>query len=78
MKILITNDDGIHSPGLEVLADAFQSLGEVTVVAPDTERSAVGHSTTISHPLRVKEVKKMVSCSAMRSMGPLRTVSRSR
>ena len=58
MKILITNDDGIHSPGLRILARAFDKLGEVTVVAPDTERSAVGHSITISHPLRVQEVKR--------------------
>jgi 5'-nucleotidase len=58
MKILITNDDGIHSPGLNFLANSFQTLGEVTIVAPDTERSAVGHSITISHPLRVQEVRK--------------------
>ena len=58
MRILITNDDGIHSPGLEILADAFRNLGEVTIVAPDTEQSAVGHSITISHPLRVKEIQK--------------------
>ncbi|MBN2372198.1 5'/3'-nucleotidase SurE [bacterium] len=57
MRILLTNDDGIHSPGLAALADALMAIGEVTVVAPDTERSAVGHSITISHPLRVKEVR---------------------
>jgi len=58
MNILVTNDDGIHSPGLAALAAAFRTLGEVTVVAPDTEQSAVGHSITISHPLRINEVTK--------------------
>ena len=58
MKILVTNDDGINSPGLAALADALRTIGEVTVVAPDTERSAVGHSITITHPLRVKEVRR--------------------
>lgn len=57
MRILITNDDGIHSPGLNILADTLRTLGEVTVVAPDSEKSAVGHSITINNPLRVKEVK---------------------
>lgn len=57
MKILVTNDDGIYSSGLKTLACALRVLGDVFVVAPDTERSAVGHSITISHPLRVKEVK---------------------
>ena len=58
MNILITNDDGIYSPGIKVLTNEFKKLGKVTVVAPDAERSAVGHSITINHPLRVKEVKR--------------------
>jgi 5'-nucleotidase len=57
MRILITNDDGIYSPGLLTLANSFLSIAQVTVVAPDAEKSAVGHSITITHPLRVKEIQ---------------------
>ena len=53
MRILLTNDDGIHAPGLEALWRAVRDLGEVTVVAPDSERSAVGHAITLADPLRV-------------------------
>jgi 5'-nucleotidase len=53
MKILVTNDDGIHAPGIQALVSAFSFLGTVTVVAPDRERSAVGHALTLHHPLRV-------------------------
>lgn len=52
MKILVTNDDGINAPGIAVLAEALAELGEVVVVAPDRERSAVGHALTLHHPLR--------------------------
>lgn len=55
MRILITNDDGIAAPGIEALWRAVRDLGEVTVVAPDTERSAVGHAITLAEPLRVSE-----------------------
>jgi len=51
--ILVTNDDGIHAPGLSALAGALSALDEVTVVAPDRERSAVSHTITLSRPLRV-------------------------
>ena len=57
-KILISNDDGIHSEGIKALAKAMKSLGEVYVVAPDRERSASSHSLTLYHPLRVEEVAK--------------------
>jgi 5'-nucleotidase len=50
--ILVTNDDGIHSAGLQVLARSLQSLGQVVVVAPDRERSAVSHALTLHAPLR--------------------------
>jgi 5'/3'-nucleotidase len=56
MKILITNDDGVSSEGLRVLADTMKALGEVYVVAPDRERSAAAHSLTLHRPLRVEEV----------------------
>ncbi len=56
MNILVTNDDGIHASGIRVLARALRELGEVTVVAPDTERSAVGHAITLSDPIKLREV----------------------
>lgn len=54
MRILVTNDDGIFSPGIKALALALQPLGEVMVVAPDVEQSAVGHGITVRRPLRFK------------------------
>jgi 5'-nucleotidase len=53
MRILLTNDDGIHAPGLAALAKEMRELGEVTIVAPATEMSAVGHAITLSDPIRV-------------------------
>jgi len=53
LTILLTNDDGIHSPGLESLRKSMEMIGEVYVVAPDRERSAVGHSLTLDLPLRI-------------------------
>ena len=46
-KILLTNDDGHFSPGIQVLGQALGRLGEVTIVAPQTEASAVGHALTL-------------------------------
>jgi len=56
VNILITNDDGINSEGLRVLAEALRELGEVFIVAPDRQRSAVGLSITLERPLRVERV----------------------
>src|SRR2546421_7491689 len=56
MRILLTNDDGIYAPGLRALRKELQHLGEVLVVAPATEQSAVGHSITVLTPLLVQEV----------------------
>lgn len=56
MKILVTNDDGIHAPGIKALADALAKVGDVAVVAPDRERSAVGHALTLHHPLRAVQL----------------------
>lgn len=56
MNILVTNDDGIHAPGIIALAAALQALGRVTVVAPDREQSAVSHALTLHHPLRVMQL----------------------
>lgn len=52
MHILVANDDGILSPGLQLLADACQATGQVTVVAPDREQSAQSHALTMTRPLR--------------------------
>jgi len=56
--ILLTNDDGYDSKGLLALADALKPLGRVTVVAPTTEKSACGHSLTLTRPLSFVEVEK--------------------
>lgn len=56
MHILICNDDGIYAPGIRVLHEAADPLGQVSVVAPDTERSAVGHAITVASPLKAKDV----------------------
>lgn len=52
-RILICNDDGIDAPGIIALAKEMKKLGAVTVVAPDKQRSAVGHAITMNTPLRV-------------------------
>jgi len=56
MRILVTNDDGVDSEGLIVLAEALRPLGQVTVVAPDGDRSGVSHSITIRHTVSVVAV----------------------
>ncbi len=56
MKILLTNDDGVFAEGLRVLREAFQELGDVYVVAPDRERTAISHALTLDRPLRIREV----------------------
>jgi 5'-nucleotidase len=56
MKILLSNDDGIHAPGLAALYQAVKGLGEIVVAAPDSQMSAVGHAITISDPIKVHEV----------------------
>ena len=55
--ILVTNDDGIHSEGLAALAEALADVGDVIVVAPDRERSAVSHSLTLHKPLRINSMR---------------------
>ncbi len=53
MKILVSNDDGINAMGIQVLVNALKKIGDVTIVAPLTEQSAVGHAITMKIPLRV-------------------------
>ena len=55
-RILVTNDDGVHSPGIRLLADTLAPLGEVTVVAPIQEASAIGHALTLRRPLRIDTI----------------------
>jgi 5'-nucleotidase len=57
MIILVSNDDGINSPGLDVLAKTLKKLGEVWIVAPNQDRTAVSHSLTLHRPLRVEEIR---------------------
>ena len=57
MNILITNDDGIYSPGLAALVDVAREFGSVRVVAPDVEQSSMGHAITHARPLRVRHTK---------------------
>jgi 5'-nucleotidase len=57
-KILVTNDDGIYSKGIAILAKALHEVGEVFVVAPDREKSAIAHSLTLHRPLRVEKIKR--------------------
>ncbi len=56
-RILVTNDDGVRSKGIQALADALAPLGEIVVVAPGREASAVGHALTLHHPLRLEHLK---------------------
>jgi len=56
VRVLITNDDGVHAPGLAALMKRVAEVAEVVVVAPDRERSAVGHALTLHHPLRAARV----------------------
>ncbi|MFA5117223.1 MAG: 5'/3'-nucleotidase SurE [Candidatus Omnitrophota bacterium] len=58
MNILLTNDDGIFAEGINVLYKALKKIATVDVVAPDTERSAVGHAITLSDPLRVRRITR--------------------
>lgn len=57
MRVLLTNDDGIHAPGLWALHHAFFARHQVTVVAPDRERSAVGHGITLHQPIRFQKTR---------------------
>jgi 5'-nucleotidase len=59
-RILVTNDDGVHSEGIKVLAEALAHLGEVTTVAPIQEASAIGHALTLRRPLRLEPIAPRV------------------
>src|SRR6185436_6768589 len=54
VKILVSNDDGYFAPGITLLAEALRQLGEVTVVAPERDRSGASNSLTLDRPLTVR------------------------
>ena len=60
MKILISNDDGVYAKGLRVLAEALAPLAEITIVAPDRDRSGASNSLTLQHPLRLRYLEEKI------------------
>ena len=58
MNILLTNDDGIYADGILALYRELKKIGVVTVVAPDSEKSSVGHGITLAHPIRLRKVNR--------------------
>src|SRR5216684_1812210 len=60
VRILVTNDDGYRSDGIQALAKALRDIGDVTIVAPTTEASAIGHALTLRHPLRLDPIDDRV------------------
>ncbi|HLB02802.1 MAG TPA: 5'/3'-nucleotidase SurE [Nitrospiria bacterium] len=60
VRILVSNDDGVHSRGLHILAAALKEIGEIYVVAPDRVRNAAGHALTLHKPLRVEQLEERV------------------
>jgi 5'-nucleotidase len=67
--ILVTNDDGITSPGIKSLVEAARSLGKVVVVAPDKPQSGMGHAITIGNPLRMNKVDIFGEIEAWQTSG---------
>jgi len=57
-RILVTNDDGGRSEGIHALADALRPLGDVVIVAPHIEASAIGHALTLRRPLRIDQIER--------------------
>ena len=67
-RILVTNDDGIHAPGLEALVEIASALSsDIWIVAPEVNQSGAGHSLSLSRPIRCREVTLwpvLVMCAA--------------
>jgi 5'-nucleotidase len=59
-RILVTNDDGVFSEGVKLLAQELSAVAAVTVVAPDREQSAAGHSLTLHRPLRMRQLEENI------------------
>src|SRR3989304_2548276 len=60
IRILVSNDDGINSAGLDALAEVLKTVGEVFIVAPDREQSAASHALSLHRPLRVEEISETI------------------
>lgn len=60
MKILVSNDDGVHAEGIHVLANSFSSWGKLAIVAPEQEKSTTGHHLTLHKPVRLKKYSPRV------------------
>ncbi|MDH3782713.1 MAG: 5'/3'-nucleotidase SurE, partial [Desulfobulbaceae bacterium] len=58
--IMLTNDDGVHAPGLKMLFQQSLDLGKTVIVAPEHDNSAASHSLTMSRPLRVREIAENI------------------
>ena len=69
MRILVTNDDGVHADGLFALQEALSALGDVTVVAPERQQSATGHAITLHKPLRLSPTRLRDGTAAFASNG---------
>jgi 5'-nucleotidase len=69
MRLLVSNDDGIYSPGIAALARAAQKFGDVRVVAPDVEQSSAGHAITATRPLRYRRTAIFEDIEAYRVNG---------
>src|SRR5918999_2538361 len=69
MRILVSNDDGVYSPGLAALVRAAQRFGEVRVVAPDVEQSSAGHAVTHTRPVRPRKTAIFDDVEAYRVNG---------
>lgn len=67
--ILVTNDDGITAPGIKMLVEIAQELGEVVVVAPDSPQSGMGHAITLSTPLRIHRTRAFPDLQAYECSG---------
>jgi 5'-nucleotidase len=69
MRILVSNDDGIYSPGIQALAEVAKRFGEVRVVAPDVEQSSMGHAITANRPLDYRRAPVLKEIAAFRVNG---------
>ena len=56
MKILVSNDDGVHADGIRILSEALRQIADVVVVAPDRNHSGASHSLTLENPLRLESL----------------------
>jgi 5'-nucleotidase len=61
-RILVTNDDGVYAEGIRILARALEGVGEVVIVAPLGESSAIGHALTLARPLRLEQLQPNIWC----------------